>query len=97
MSNAKKCDICGEFYTENKAYKLDGYFINRLAWITERGRYPKDVCDECLDFYYAQVPNLLAEARNGSKNANTIIDVIRDFNESLDYSDNLLKEMKNAD
>ena len=57
---AKKCDRCGKFYTENKAYEIErndpcvGGVVAGIATCDKNGYCNKyfDFCDNCLtDFF----------------------------------------------
>lgn len=93
MSDAKKCDICGKFYESNKNVCINKEPIETLRYISHSYNKTQDLCDDCLNFYFYQVPNILAEARNGSKNAKTIINAILDFDQTLNYQNELVKEL----
>lgn len=50
--NAKKCDRCGSFYTENKnkyKEKLNGDCVYGIIVVTKTNRYKiYDLCDSCI-------------------------------------------------
>lgn len=65
MADAKKCDICGEFYDHYQYVKLDnGVTMNgcKLRFASDNGCHwsSLDLCSDCM----TKVHNLLSDIQN---------------------------------
>ena len=54
MANAKKCDMCGIYYDENKGvYSINGRFVRGVRLETSGPYRILDLCDNCVSDLYA--------------------------------------------
>lgn len=52
MADAKRCDVCGKFYVnEKKKFRINGYNAGVIAILSvnENNLKKYDVCDECAE------------------------------------------------
>lgn len=62
MANARKCDRCGAFYTDNKVKSIDGKYITRIGLLNDAIIVKRfDFCDECLNEFdkFMNEPNAM--------------------------------------
>ena len=67
--DAKVCDICGTTFIpgRGKDHYILGYVVRNEIMLRryEAGRYLKwDICDDCIDAFYAWVKNRMKENNN---------------------------------